>query len=45
MESCNTGSCKLSDKIWAITDGNKLYRLTFSKNLADCIAKKLGDGY
>lgn len=45
MELCNTGSCKLSDKIWAITDGTKLYRLTFSKSLADCIAKKLGDGY
>ena len=36
---CENGSCKLSEKIWAITDTKKLYRLTFSKNLADYICK------
>lgn len=45
MAQCNAGSCKLTDKIWAITDGKKVYRLTFSKSLADLIQKKLGDGY
>ena len=35
--SCKDGSCKMSDKIWGITDGQKLYRLTFSKSLAEHI--------
>lgn len=36
---CDSGSCILSEKIWAITDGKKLYRLTFSKTLADHICE------
>jgi hypothetical protein len=35
--NCESGSCKLSEKIWAIIDAKKLYRLTFSKSLADLI--------
>lgn len=35
--SCSDGSCKLSNKIWGITDGDKLYRLTFSRSLAEHI--------
>jgi hypothetical protein len=39
MMTCETGSCKMSEKIWAITDNKKLYRLTFSKSLADLICQ------
>ena len=38
MQNCNDGKCKTSEKIWGITDGKKLYRLTFSKSLADFLA-------
>lgn len=37
QNSCESGSCKLSEKIWAIVDDTKLYRLTFSKTLAEKI--------
>ena len=40
--TCDTGSCKLSDAVWALTNGNKVHRLTFSKNLADLLAEKTG---
>ena len=36
---CETGSCKMSEKIWAVTDEKKLYRLTFSKTLAEYICE------
>jgi hypothetical protein len=36
--SCS-GSCKLSEKIWAVRDDKKLYRLTFSRDLAHFICK------
>lgn len=39
MQTCNDGKCKTTEKIWGITDGNKLYRLTFSKSLAEFLAK------
>ncbi len=42
MLPCNTGSCKLSDSIYAITSGSKIHRLTFSKSLADMLAEKTG---
>lgn len=35
---CSTGSCKSSNKIYGICDDKKLYRLTFSKTLAEYIA-------
>lgn len=35
---CNNGSCKTSNKVWALVDKNKCcYRLTFSKSLAEFI--------
>lgn len=35
---CNTGSCKTSNKVWALVDDTKrCYRLTFSKSLAEFI--------
>lgn len=39
--SCSTGSCKTSEKIWAIINPstNKLHRLTFSETLAQLIVK------
>lgn len=38
---CNNGSCKTSNKVWALVDDNKrCYRLTFSKSLAEFIIKK-----
>jgi hypothetical protein len=40
--TCSDGSCKTSDKIWGIVKGNKLYRLTFSKSLAEHICQKHG---
>lgn len=39
--SCSNGSCKTSNKVWALVDDNKkCYRLTFSKSLAEFIIKK-----
>lgn len=38
MQKCNDGKCKTTEKVWGITDGHKLYRLTFSKSLADFLA-------
>ena len=37
--SCSSGSCKTSEKIWAIINPatNKLHRLTFSESLAKLI--------
>lgn len=29
----------MTEKVWGITDGKKLYRLTFSKSLAEFLAK------
>ena len=42
---CNTGSCKTSNKIWGIVDDTKLYRLTFSRSLADLICSYFNDAY
>lgn len=44
--NCETGSCKLDDRIWGIVnrEANTLHRLTFSKSLADMLAD-LEDGY
>lgn len=38
LQNCNDGKCKTSDKVWGVTDGQKLYRLTFSKSLAEFLA-------
>lgn len=40
---CETGSCKLDDRIWGIVSKNKLHRLTFSKSLAEFICCNYGD--
>ena len=44
--NCETGSCKLDDRIWGIVnrEANTLHRLTFSKSLADMLAE-LENGY
>ena len=44
--NCESGSCKLDDRIWGIVnrETNTLHRLTFSKSLADMLAD-LEDGY
>lgn len=38
--NCESGSCKLDDRIWGIVnrEANTLHRLTFSKSLADMLA-------
>lgn len=44
--NCESGSCKLDDRIWGIVNrkSNTLHRLTFSKSLADMLAD-LEEGY
>lgn len=39
--SCSNGSCKTSEKIWGLSskDGKKIHRLTFSKSLAEYLAR------
>ena len=40
-QSCSIKGCE-ADKAWAIIKNDKLYRLTFSRSLAEYIANKYG---
>lgn len=39
---CETGSCKLSDSVWALMNGSKVHRLTFSRSLVEMLSKQTG---
>ena len=39
LQNCSSGNCKMTERVWGITDGKKVYRLTFSKSLAEFLVK------
>lgn len=42
MNACDTGSCKLSESVWALVSDTKVHRVTFSKSLVDLLAAQTG---